>query len=92
MKKLIIKNIKNSIYTLYDGYNDNNYNFEFYGVNPQKGDILYINETLLNCLHELLAFGPIDGKYGRQINEVTDPDILVLKQNDTLIYLKRYYG
>lgn len=92
MKKLIVKSIEKFTYTLSDGIIDYQFNFEFYDIDVNNEDIIYIHESLLGKNHELLAFGPIDGIYGRNIINENDPDILVVKKDDNLTYLKRYYG
>lgn len=92
MKKLIIKNINSFIYTLYDGVKNYNVKMEFFDVEPLIGDTLYVHDNLFKSFNELLSFGPIDGIYGRNIQDSNDPDILVLNQGTKRIYLKRYYG
>ena len=92
MKKMIIKNINSFIYTLDDGVKNYNAKMEFFNVEPLIGDTLYVHDNLLKSFNELLSFGPIDGIYGRNIEDSTDPDILVLNQDSKRIYLKRYDG
>ena len=60
--------------------------------NPKIGDFIYIHESLIKEQNVLLSFGNLISKYGRDINSVDDPDLLVLQINDNLFYLKRLYG
>lgn len=92
MKKLIIEKIDKFIYTLNDGNKVYNVNLEFFGAIPEEDNLLYVNESLVNNFNEPLAFGFLNDICGRDITDVNDPDILVLKQNDKLIYMKRLYG
>ena len=92
MKKLIVKDIKNFTYILNDENHDYKFNFEFYDVDISNDDIIYMHDSLLINTNELLAFGPINGVYGRNIENENDPDLLIVKKNNKLIYLKRYYG
>ena len=92
IKKLIVKNIENFTYMLSDESNDYEFNFEFYDIDVDREDIIYIHDSLLRKKHELLSFGAINGIYGRNIIDENDPDLLVIKKGDNLIYLKRYYG
>ena len=96
MIKLIIENIDGYNYTLKD--NDNNIyniNIEFYDVDvlPKVGDIIYINNKLLNKINNnIVSFGKLDGIYGRTITDENDEDVIGLSIQDKIIYLKRYYG
>lgn len=91
MKRLIIKDIDNYNYYLFD----NNYiykiNIEFYDTNykPIVGDILYIDEELLREINnQMISCGSMDGKYGKNL----DKDVFLFVSGNRKIYLKRYYG
>ena len=96
MIKLIIENINGYNYTLKD--NENNYynlNIEFYDIDelPKVGDIIYINNKLLNKINNnVVSFGKLDGIYGRKITDENDEDVIGVSIHDKVIYLKRYYG
>ncbi len=93
MKKLIIEKIDGITYSLKD--KDNNIYelyFEFYDIenNVKEGDIIYLDEYLLNE-NMLLAFGNLNSKYGREIKN-DDKDVIVIESNNNKIFLKRLYG
>lgn len=97
MIKLTIKNIEKYRYTLEDDSN-NIYisNIEFYDLNKslEVNDLIYINNAFLPELtNQLLAFGRLDEKYGRNINKNYDKDLLIIEyKNKERCYLKRLYG
>lgn len=97
MIKLTIKNIEKYRYTLEDD-SKNIYisNIEFYNLskNLEINDLIYINNALLPELsNQLLCFGSLDEKYGRNITRNDDKDLLVIEyQNKEKCYLKRLYG
>ena len=96
MIKLIIENIDGYNYILKDTNNKSyNINIEFYDIDvlPKVGDIIYINNKLLNKINNnVVSFGKLDGIYGRTITDENDEDIISLSIQDKIIYLKRYYG
>ena len=96
MIKLIIENIDGYNYILKDSNNKSyNINIEFYDIDvlPKVGDIIYINNKLLNKINNnVVSFGKLDGIYGRTITDENDEDIISLSIQDKIIYLKRYYG
>ncbi len=96
MIKLIIENIDGYNYILKDSNNKSyNINIEFYDVDvlPKVGDIIYINNKLLNKINNnVVSFGKLDGIYGRTITDENDEDVIGLSIQDKIIYLKRYYG
>ena len=96
MIKLIIKNIDGYNYILKDSNNKSyNINIEFYDIDvlPKVGDIIYINNKLLNKINNNIAsFGKLDGIYGRTIIDENDEDVIGVSIHDKVIYLKRYYG
>ena len=96
MNKLIIENIDGYNYILKDTNNKSyNINIEFYDIDvlPKVGDIIYINNKLLNKINNnVVSFGKLDGIYGRTITDENDEDIIGLSIQDKIIYLKRYYG
>lgn len=97
MIKLTIKNIEKYCYTLEDE-SKNIYisNIEFYDLNKslEVNDLIYINNALLPELsNQLLCFGSLDEKYGRNINKNYDKDLLIIEyKNKERCYLKRLYG
>ena len=93
MKKLEIKNINNYEYSLKDEFgNDYNITIEFHSLNelPSINDCIYISNKLLR--EKMISLGPIGSKYGRNIINENDTDIVVLIKNNEKIYLQRYYG
>ena len=96
MNKLIIENIDGYNYILKDTNNKSyNINIEFYDIDvlPKVGDIIYINNKLLNKINNnVVSFGKLDGIYGRKITDENDEDVIGLSIQDKIIYLKRYYG
>ena len=96
MIKLIIENINGYNYTLKDNENNSyNINIEFYDIDelPKVGDIIYINNKLLNKINNsVISFGKLDGIYGRKIADENDEDVIGVSIQDKVIYLKRYYG
>ena len=96
MIKLIIESIDGYNYILKDSNNESyNINIEFYDIDvlPKEGDIIYINNKLLNKINNnVVSFGKLDGIYGRKITDENDEDVIGLSIHDKVIYLKRYYG
>ena len=96
MIKVIITEIDGYNYTLKDN-KDKSYkiNIEFYGLsnNPTINDVIYINEKLLQEVeNKPVSFGPLDEKYGKNINYNNDTDIICITTKEGNIYLKRFYG
>lgn len=96
--KLIINDIKGYNYYLKDK-NDRMYesNIEFYDLEtlPQKNDVIYMDKMLLHKINDkMVSFGPLDGKYGKNITSENDEDIIILETENQSKkkYLKRYYG
>ena len=92
MKKLVIIKIDGEKYSLKD--KDNNIYelyLEFHDIENKikEGDIIFLNEYLLNE-KMLLAFGSLNSTYGREIEN--DRDIIVIESNNERINLKRLYG
>ena len=96
MNKLIIESIDGYNYILKDSNNKSyNINIEFYDIDvlPKEGDIIYINNKLLNKINNnVVSFGKLDGIYGRKITDENDEDVIGISIHDKVIYLKRYYG
>lgn len=68
-----------------------NLNLEFYSVEtPKENNYLLMNEYLLEE-NVPLSFGPLSGKYGREVTE-GDKDLIKIITEDKEIILKRYYG
>ena len=96
MVRLIIKSTFNYNYVVVDN-NDREYNvnIEFYGLQelPVVGDYLYVDETMLNEINNnMVSFGPIDGKYGKDINSIDASEVICLVHGNNSVYLKRFYG
>ena len=95
MIKLMIEKIDKNNYFLKDK-DDNKYRFhiQFYDLdkNPEVGDVLYVNEKLLDSGSYLFSFGPLISKFGKNMTSTKDPDLIVLAMGDEKKYLKRYYG
>ena len=96
MIKLIIESIDGYNYILKNSNNESyNINIEFYDIDvlPKEGDIIYINNKLLNKINNnVVSFGKLDGIYGRKITNENDEDVIGISIHDKVIYLKRYYG
>ncbi len=95
MKKLEINKIDNYQYELKDINNKiYHFNIEFYNLekNPKIGDYIYISEKLLQEEYSLLSFDTLDSKYGRNIKNEEDEDLVILLIDNKKIYLKRVYG
>lgn len=96
MIKLIIESIDGYNYILKDSNNKlYNINVEFYDIDvlPKVGDIIYINNKLLNKINNnVVSFGKLDGIYGRTITDENYEDVIGISIKDKIIYLKRYYG
>ena len=92
MKKLKVTKVDEVKYSLQD--KDNNI-YELYlefhdiGNKIKVGDIIYLNEYLLNE-NMLLAFGNLNSIYGKEIED--DKDIIIIESNNKRITLKRLYG
>ena len=96
MVRLIIKSTLNYNYILVDN-NDREYNvnIEFYGLQelPVVGDYLYVDETMLNEINNnVVSFGPIDEKYGKDVISIDDSEVICLVHGNNSVYLKRFYG
>lgn len=94
MVELRIMNVDKFYYYLVDN-NGREYNLDiqFYDIdeNPTVGDYIYINQEILNSSKEF-SFGSIMGEYGKNILDGNKEEIIVVKRENELIYLKRYYG
>lgn len=94
MLELKIKNIDDLSYCLVDKDNrEYNLSIQFYDLidNPRVGDSIYMNQNMLNS-SKSFSFGSIMGKYGKNILEGNKEEIIVVKSQNELIFLKRYYG
>lgn len=101
MKKVVIKEINNHIYTLIDEEKKEYiFNIEFIDIEEplQPEDIIYIDESLLikeNAEYSYFySFGNLNSKYGRKIVIADDKDLIrIEKKNQNKKYtLKRLYG
>ncbi len=92
MKKLTIKNIEDYNYILEDeNNNDYSVNMQFYDVeDPKSEDSIIMDEYLLDE-HIPLSFGPLSGKYGKNVKE-NDADVIEVITKTKKMKLKRYYG
>jgi len=91
--ELRVLNIDNYNYTLVDK-SDNKYNIniEFYDIDKclNIGDYIYMNNELLN--EKVLSFGSVKGDYGKELLDTNRDEIIIIRMENELIYLKRYYG
>ena len=98
MKKLEIKEIKGTNYTLREKDKIYNINLEFYDIEEQlkSKDYIYISEKLLDRNYieydTYYRFGKLDSEYGREIREDKEEEIIILTIEDKNIYLKRIFG
>ena len=96
MIRLVIKRVLGYNYLLVDNEDkEYNVNIEFYGIdeNPMQGDIIFLNEDLLNDINNnMVSFGPLGEKYGKDISSSSDKDVVYLSCKYGAVYLKRFYG
>lgn len=99
MKKMIVKSKNKYLYTLIDDENKEYiFNLEFLDINDkvQKGNIIYINDELLNSNYEGYStnytFGSLESCYGKENIQLDDIDVIKLIIKEKEIYLKRLYG
>lgn len=91
MQELVIKEINNFIYTLEGKNNKYKISMEFnVDYQPQVNDKIYMYDELLT--EKFLSFGLLDHVSGRQIRDSKDPDLIILANNNTKMFLKRLYG
>ena len=93
MVELKIVKIDGYNYYLIDNNNNEyNFNIEFYDLEimPKVNDKIYMNKILLR--EKLFCFGRLNGINGIKIKNALDEDIMVVKIDNELVYLKRYYG
>ena len=88
MKKVIIKDIDNYVYTLIDETkNVYNKNIEFYSdYKPMVGDIIYLSENIL-YIDNLYAFDDSIDAFNNSID-----DIIKIIHDDKEYYFQRKYG
>ena len=99
MIKLKVEKINQYEYELKDE-NEKKYNLnlEFYDINKglEIGDTVYINEELLNRKYDgystSYTFGNLENKYGKEIENLNDIDVIKIVKKGDEIYLKRIYG
>ena len=99
MKKLIIKNIDNTIYKLVDDKGlEYELNLEFIGLDKELkiNDIIEISMELLNSKSSsysaFYTFGLLDDVTGRSDVSITDNDVIKIITDNKEIYMKRLYG
>lgn len=85
MKKVIVKNIDNYLYTLEDS-NKKIYeiNIQFYDTKIDIGDTIYIDDKVLEEVN-IYAYGPL-------LEEANVEDLIKIVKDNKNIYLQRYYG
>ena len=99
MIKLKVEKINQYEYELKDE-NEKKYNLnlEFCDINEslEVEDIVYINEKLLDKKYEgystSYTFGNLESKYGKEIKNLNDIDVIKIVKKDDEVYLKRIYG
>lgn len=99
MKKLIIKNIDNTIYKLVDDKGlEYELNLEFIGLDKELkiNDSIEISMELLNprssSYSAFYTFGKLDDITGRSNVSIDDNDVIKLIIDNEEIYMKRLYG
>ena len=99
MKKLIIKNIDNTIYKLVDDKGlEYELNLEFIGLDKELkiNNSIEISMELLNprssSYSSFYTFGLLNDITGRNNVSITDDDVIKLIIDDEEIYMKRLYG
>lgn len=65
---------------------------EFYGINPKVGDLIMINEKLLDPKSEHYIQSYAFEKLGEIENNLDETDLAGLMSNDKKYVLKRMYG
>ena len=65
---------------------------EFYGINPNVGDLIMINEKLLDPKSELYIQSYAFEKLDEIENNLDETDLAGLMSNDKKYVLKRMYG
>ena len=84
MKKILIKDIDNSVYTFDDGKRTYTRFINFIDSKIDIGDILYVPDNELNH-NTIYTYGPI--------KKDADPNYSIkVVKNDTEFYLTRYFG
>ena len=84
-----------------DGLIKNIY-LQFYDIDqlPQKGDYICLSEKYFDRRWEgwsggHFSFGGLNGGYGRDMSNVNldeSEEIIIIKQKNNKVYLKRFYG
>lgn len=98
IEKLTIKNINDFIYELEnESHNKIKLKIQFFDYKPEIGDKIYILDSFLKDIKDnLISFGNLDNKTGKNLKEIEKKEILketiILKKNNEKIYLKRLYG
>lgn len=92
MKKLVLKEKRESSYILDDNGNEVGMILEFHGLNLelQIGDVIYFPKKLVRN-NQFYSFGMIGEKYSKQDN-VDLKEIIKIVTRDVEIYLQRFYG
>lgn len=86
MVKLKILKKNDYDYTLENNNKKYNLNIEFYNIEVNIGDYIYLSEKLLKD-ENLFSFGPI-----KQEDNIKEEDIIKLIKDNKEYYLQRYYG
>ena len=95
MKKFTITKINKYNYELTDEKERKySYNIGFYDIEkkPNVGDYIYMSEKILQENNNMLNFGSLDSIYGREINDSSSDEVIVLVMNNEKFYLIRLYG
>ena len=87
MKKVVIKNIDNYVYTLIDPDNEYLKNMEFYSdYKPRVGDIIYLDETIINDVN-IFSFDEV-----YDTKKVKKEDIIKIVSKDKEYYFQKRFG
>lgn len=90
MKKVQIKNINFTQYTLTDEKEEYIVSLEFLGEKkPKVGDVLYISDTILLEKNHY-CFGSLGSVYSK--NDGNTDEIIKVVSEEGEYYLQRYYG
>ena len=99
MKKLMINSKNKYLHTLMDEeMKEYTLSLDFFDIEDevQVGNIIYVNEELLNPKYEGFStsytFGSLDSQYGKENIQLDDIDVIKLVIDEKEIYLKRLYG
>ena len=100
MEKFVVSKIEKDLYTFKSEESGKEYKsyFTFYDLKRKlkEGDILAMHPDLFNPDYKEFSmhyfFGPVDEKYGRNKDALQGPEVIGIKVDKQIIYLKRFFG